>query len=391
MLLLGHTPAPAKPSVVIVKKGGVYYISSREQPRANQAGRHTPSLKWLPYNPQARPSFSGDQKSISVTEQSHNLRPRAIKAVSLLDSRRNPPAASGKGVPGLSRLRLTRAHDLQAGTPSDPQANLWTAPRYLGWLWVKTGYRSPLALAAAHPGSPRADLRNNHPPIQEIQALIREVCRNFLGSAPPVPNGSDFMADSNPMNYCFPVAPPYSFRDTWGDWRSGGRFHHAVDIMAADGTPVFAITSGVIHTLATWPSAGISLFLRGQDGRVYGYMHLQGYAHGIAEGKPVKKGDLIAYVGHTGIKRDASHLHLQVYAGDSLDRDKLVNPYGLLVQLSNGKGVNDWSPPVMARRQIPAAEIVDFGPVTLSGSVPRRYQVQKHKIIDASTWLRNNY
>ena len=222
---------------------------------------------------------------------------------------------------------------------------MWTAPRYLGWLWVKTGYRAPLALAAYNPGSQQPDLQQNHPPIQGIQALVRDVCKNFLGNAQPIPAGPDFLADSNPLSYCFPVAPPYTFRDTWGDWRSGGRFHHAVDIVACDGTPVYAITSGVIHTLATMNGAGISLFLRGQDGRVYGYMHLQEYAEGIVQGKPVKKGELIAYVGHTGIKRDAAHLHLQVYADDSFDRDKLVNPYGLLVQLSNGKGVNDWSPP----------------------------------------------
>ena len=278
---------------------------------------------------------------------------------------------------------------MQAGNASDPQENMWTAPRYLGWLWAKTGCRSPLALAASNPGSRRPDLQQNLPPIQDIQALVRDMCKNFLTYAQAVPAGADFLADSNPLSYCFPVAPPYTFRDTWGDWRSGGRFHHAVDIVACDGTPVYAITSGVIHTLATWNSAGISLFLRGQDGRVYGYMHLQGYAEGIVEGKPVKKGELIAYVGHTGIKRDAAHLHLQVYADDSLDRDKLVNPYGLLVQLSNGKGVTDWSPPVMARRQIPAArpgpaQVVNSGPVTLSGSVPRRYQASQHKIVGRS-------
>ena len=45
VLLLGHTPALAKPSLLIIKKGGVYYISNREQPQANQAGRHTASLQ----------------------------------------------------------------------------------------------------------------------------------------------------------------------------------------------------------------------------------------------------------------------------------------------------------------------------------------------------------
>ena len=276
---------------------------------------------------------------------------------------------------------------MQVGTSSDPQKIFGRPHDTWGRLWAKTGCRSPLALAAYNPGSQQSDLHQNLPPIQNIQALVRDVCKNYLTNARAVQPGADFLADSNPLSYCFPVAQPYSFRDTWGDWRSGGRQHHAVDIVACDGTPVYAITSGVIHTLATWDSAGISLILRGQDGRGYGYMHLQGYAEGIAEGKPVRRGELIAYVGHTGIKRDASHLHLQVYADDSFNRDNLVNPYGLLVQLSNGKGVTEPFYPTMARRQIPAAEVADFGPVTLSGSVPRRYQDSHHVVVGAPTWL----
>jgi murein DD-endopeptidase MepM/ murein hydrolase activator NlpD len=313
-----------------------------------------------------------------------------LKAVTLLDSRR-PFYAPSDGVPQLSQLRLSKAHDLQVGNASDPQENMWTTPRYLGWLWAKTNGHAPLTLAAPDSGSRQPDRQQNSPPIQGIQALVRDVCKNFLGNTQPIPAGPDFLADLNLTNYCFPVAPPYTFRDTWGDWRSGGRFHQAVDIVAADGTPVYAITSGVIQTLATMNGAGISLFLRGQDGRVYGYMHLQGYAQGIVQGKPVQKGELIAYVGHTGIKRDAAHLHLQVYADDNMGRDRLVNPYGLLVQLSNGKAVTDWSPPFMARPQIPVAKVVQFRPATLSGSGPGRYQAGKTKIIDVSTWLSNTY
>jgi murein DD-endopeptidase MepM/ murein hydrolase activator NlpD len=391
VLLLGHSPAPAKPSLLIVKRGGVYYISNRVQPQFNQAVRHTPSLEWLPYTPQARSRFPVVRGSIIETDQSHNLRPRVIKAASRIGFRGNINATSVKGLPDLSQLRLKKTHDVAVGNASDPQKNMGTAPRYLGRLWAKTVCHAPLALAASHPGPQRPDLFQNHPPIQEIQDLVRDACKNFLTCAQAVPPGVNFLADSNPLSYCFPVAAPYSFRDSWGDWRSGGRFHHAVDIVAVDGTPVFAITSGVIHTLAAWPGAGISLLLRGQDSRVYGYMHLQGYAPGIVAGKTVQKGELIAYVGHTGIKQDAAHLHLQVYADDSLDRDKLVNPYGLLVQLSHGRGVTEWPPATMARRQIPAAEVVDFGPVTLSGSVPPRYRASQHKIVDAPIWLPNTY
>ena len=252
VLLLCQTPALAKPSLQIVKRGGVYYISNREQPRANQAVRHNSSLEWLPFTPQARPTLSVVKSTIPETDQPYNLRPRLIKAVNRLDSSRNLKAASAEGLPSRSQLRLAKAHDLQVGNAADPQENMWTAPRYLGRLWAKSAYRAPLTLAVSNPGPQRPDLFQNHPPIQEIQALVRDACQNFLTYAQAVPPGADFLADSNPLSYCFPVAPPYTFRDTWGDWRSGGRQHHAVDIVACDGTPVYAITSGVIHTLATW-------------------------------------------------------------------------------------------------------------------------------------------
>ncbi len=93
---------------------------------------------------------------------------------------------------------------------------------------------------------------------------------------------------SNSLGYCFPVARTFTFRDTWDDPRSGGRLHRAVDIFAQEGTEVYAITAGVVQTLATLPGAGITLILRGHDGRGYGYMHLLGYAPGLVEGKVVQ-------------------------------------------------------------------------------------------------------
>jgi murein DD-endopeptidase MepM/ murein hydrolase activator NlpD len=373
VLLLGHNSVLAESYIRVRGKGVVrYYFSTRG-------------------------ALPEAQTFISWTDQPQNLRSLSIKAVTRMEANRNPRAIFPKGAPGLGQLRLGKANDLVAVESSDPKENIWSGPRYLEGFLGKFGYRSSPAAAAFNPGSRRGDRHPAPASIHETQAVVREVCKNFLKYAqeqyPQLVQwkpGADRLAESNQPGYCFPVASPFSFRDTWGDCRSGGRFHHAVDIFAFEGTPVYAITSGVIHQLATWPEAGISLLMRGQDGKGYGYMHLQGYAGGIVEGKAVKKGELIAYVGHTGVKRDCPHLHLQVYVDHSFKRDELVNPYGLLVQLCNGQGVTDLFYPHLARRRIPEAEVMNYATVRLSGSAPRRDHGTQRRVEDASMRLTNN-
>jgi len=392
VLLLGHTSALAGSYIKVWGKGVVYYyFSIREHPQPRQAGSNTLAPQRVPFTSPTRPTLREAQGFTRETDQPHNLRPRVINAVIRMESERTLTATSPKGPPDLGQLRLGKASDVQVVNSSDPTENIWMGPRYLGRLWANFGYGSPLASAALNPGSRRLDRHQALPPIQETQALVREVCNNFLqyaqepylqlGHGKP---GAERFIESNPLGYCFPVAPTYSFRDTWGDSRSGGRYHHAADIFAWEGTPVYAITAGVIHKLTVWQDAGITLLLRGQDGRGYGYMHLQGYAEGIVEGKTVKSGELIAYVGHTGIRQNASHLHLQVYADHRFARDELVNPYGLLVQLSNGQGVTDLVHQQIARRRIPAAEVINYGTVRLSDSVTRRYQGSRRSVEDTA-------
>jgi hypothetical protein len=78
---------------------------------------------------------------------------------------------------------------------------------------------------------------------------------------------------------------------------------------------------------------------------------------------------------------------LQVYVDHRFARDELVNPYELLVQLSNGKGVTESFQPQLARRRIPAVEVINYGTVTLSGSAPRKYQSSQPSVVDPPTWL----
>lgn len=135
---------------------------------------------------------------------------------------------------------------------------------------------------------------------------------------------------------------PHQLRDSYHAPRSGGRTHHAIDIMAAGGTPVVAAADGTVFRLREGGLGGVTVYQLGTDGRtLYYYAHLQRYAAGIREGLPVRRGEVIAYVGDTGnAGRGNYHLHFSV--GQLRDPARWwdsdnVNPYPLLAgELARG-------------------------------------------------------
>ena len=122
----------------------------------------------------------------------------------------------------------------------------------------------------------------------------------------------------------FPVAGPHSYVNDWGAPRSVGRTHKGCDIMANYGTPCVAVTSGRV-VQRSGGSAGLYVFLYGDNGHLYYYMHLQSYG---ASGR-VSGGQVIGYVGDTGNARGCPHLHFEWHPNGG----GAVNPYPLLVAI----------------------------------------------------------
>lgn len=123
--------------------------------------------------------------------------------------------------------------------------------------------------------------------------------------------------------------------DTFDQARSEGRRHDAIDIAAAEGTPVIAVADGTIEKLFNSVRGGLTIYERSPDRKwTYYYAHLSAYAPGLAEGQQVKRGQVIARVGHSGDASAAGpHLHFAINSmapGERWWNGKPINPYPLL-------------------------------------------------------------
>lgn len=95
------------------------------------------------------------------------------------------------------------------------------------------------------------------------------------------------------------------------------RPHHGVDYAAPAGTPVYAIGDGVVTRKGYQKGGGGNyLYIKHNGTYTTAYMHLKGYAKGIASGVRVKQGQLIGYVGSTGLAT-GPHLDFRFFRNGS--------------------------------------------------------------------------
>jgi murein DD-endopeptidase MepM/ murein hydrolase activator NlpD len=96
----------------------------------------------------------------------------------------------------------------------------------------------------------------------------------------------------------------------WHPVLSKWRSHKGVDYAAKRGTPIRASGDGKVSFIGRKGGFGRAIFIQhgGRYTTVYG--HLNGYARGIKSGKRVKQGQIIGYVGSSGLAT-GPHLHYE--------------------------------------------------------------------------------
>lgn len=169
-------------------------------------------------------------------------------------------------------------------------------------------------------------------------------------SIPDFPNNKDNTADNDPINpnidnYIWPTDASRKITSSFAEYRST-HFHGGIDIgtNGQNGFNVFAVADGYINRIRIQTNGyGKMLFVKHHDGYVSTYAHLHNFNEEIkliaraeqyrkgtyaidllldSNKLPVKKGDVIAFTGETGV--GPPHLHFEI-------RDENLNPINPLL------------------------------------------------------------
>src|SRR6059058_2683229 len=150
-----------------------------------------------------------------------------------------------------------------------------------------------------------------------LAVLLGAVAGTARAAAPKVPD-----------HIVFPVVGPVQYVDDFGAPRSGGP-HQGNDLVSAKKSPAVAAEAGTVKYWTTSRSAGCMLYLYGESGTIYYYIHLnndlttrndnrgkcvEGVAYAVRNGARVAPGQQIGYVGNSGdADGGMSHLHFEVH------------------------------------------------------------------------------
>lgn len=179
--------------------------------------------------------------------------------------------------------------------------------------------------------------------INGLQTLIFRQCKKIETQKTKMEKQENaILADIQ----CFPVPLAYrdeiSYEDTYGAARQAGG-HEGCDIMDQKNIPgripVVSATDGTVTNVGWLYLGGYRIGITSQNHIYYYYAHLDSYAKGIQNGRKVKAGELLGFMGNTGEGEEGTegkfdvHLHFGIYVKDKQGNEQSVNSYPFLQKI----------------------------------------------------------
>ena len=240
-----------------------------------------------------------------------------------------PAAADKKEAPKVgratvigARIRILLDH---GGLPAGSEIDLGSAEAIA--VASATAVTTPTSTTPTSTSPPPSSHRPIIDPGSSIPGAPADLVR-------PLPAGVQSKLTNG--GYVFPVYGPASFGDTFGASRPDvkGGWHHGEDIFAPLATPLLAVATGTVHSVGWNEIGGWRFWLRDTLGNEFYYAHLAAYSPLAVDGKHVRAGDVIGFMGKSGdAEFGPPHLHFEIHpaALQALGYDGVVAPYPFLV------------------------------------------------------------
>lgn len=156
--------------------------------------------------------------------------------------------------------------------------------------------------------SPNEAQQPNEQPEQTSQGAGGEPNLTISGS---VPANCTLNAIEYPFDKTLPLSGKITSRFGDREYPLNGQpdFHTGIDIAANEGTPIVAMSDGIVEKANPYTGYGNHVTIRHKGGFKSLYAHCSRLV--VTEGQKVKKGQVIAYVGSTGAST-GNHLHFGI-------------------------------------------------------------------------------
>ncbi|MDP4594799.1 MAG: M23 family metallopeptidase [Beijerinckiaceae bacterium] len=162
------------------------------------------------------------------------------------------------------------------------------------------------------------ELKDGDPDILYASITSRGETRKYYRAPAGAGSNGGFFNESGRSTQKFLIRKPVAA----GEQRSGfgwrrhpilryARMHTGVDWATRTGTPIVAAGNGTVIKAKRESGYGNRIEIQHGNGYVTTYSHMVGFARGMREGARVRQGQVIGYVGSTGLSTGA-HLHYEV-------------------------------------------------------------------------------